>query len=411
MRGVIRSLPAVTGLWCLTCTHLALPNTCLKLCNLLPCVGGVPTPGSPQGASERSLDDMLEELQSMDQAPTQGRSTQQTAADATDSAPAKQGGGSTTTKKLDALLVELSTFKPALPQSPPAQQQSAAEAEYSVVRREEKRESRAPKPPATFELDSMLAELGSEVKSKGVDTTLKGCCAACSKPIHGKLLTAMSRTWHPEHFVCAICEEELANKAFYELEGRPYCEKDYNEMLAPRCAYCNGPILEVSRSVAMGGGGVAMGGGSVAMGGGGVAMGGGSVAMGGGSVAMGGRSVAMWGGVLQWEVEVLQCEVGALQWEVEVLQCEVGVLQWELEVLQCEVGALQWEVGVLQWEVGVLQWEVGALQWEVEVLQWEVEVLQWEVGVLQWEVGVLQWEVGVLQWEVGVLQWEVGVLI
>ena len=90
----------------------------------------------------------------------------------------------------------------------------------------------------------MLAELGSEVKSKGVDTTLKGCCAACSKPIHGKLLTAMSRTWHPEHFVCAICEQELANKPFYELDGRPYCEKDYNEMLAPRCGYCNGPILE-----------------------------------------------------------------------------------------------------------------------------------------------------------------------
>ena len=225
------------------CTNgIALPNVYIDLCNLcLSCVGGT------QAGSERSLDDMLEELHSMEPAPSEGKGTQQPSTDAstTDPSPAKQGGGSTTTKKLDALLVELSTFKPALPQSPPAQVQSAVDAEYSVVRREDKQESRAPKPPATVELDSMLAELGSEVKSKGVDTTLKGCCAACSKPIHGKLLTAMSRTWHPEHFVCAICEQELANKPFYELDGRPYCEKDYNEMLAPRCGYCNGPILEV----------------------------------------------------------------------------------------------------------------------------------------------------------------------
>lgn len=236
---------AVSGRWNVAIHNCCCPIPVLNCSVSCCCVGGV-RPGSPQVASERSLDDMLEELQSMDQAPSEGKRTQQPAdMSPNDPTPVKQGGGSTTTKKLDALLVELSTFKPALPQSPPAQPQSAVDAEYSVVRREDKRESRAPKPPATVELDSMLAELGSEVKSKGVDTTLKGCCAACSKPIHGKLLTAMNRTWHPEHFVCAICEQELANQAFYELEGRPYCEKDYNEMLAPRCGYCNGPILEV----------------------------------------------------------------------------------------------------------------------------------------------------------------------
>ena len=197
-------------------------------------------------ATEMSLDDMLEELQTMEQTSSQ--------TNASESSPGGQigkpsvGGGSTTTKQLDALLVELSTFKPPPPPSPsPTPSGQSDEMHYSVInkKKEEKRESRPPKPPVTTALDSMLEELGTGVQLEGVDTTQKGCCVACSKAIHGKLLNAMGRTWHPEHFVCAICEEELASKSFYEYDGKPYCEKDYNEMLAPRCAYCNGPILEV----------------------------------------------------------------------------------------------------------------------------------------------------------------------
>ena len=60
------------------------------------------------------------------------------------------------------------------------------------------------------------------------------------------MITALGKTWHKEHFTCAHCQSELGNKNFFEREGRPYCEPDYHSLFSPRCAYCNGPILDVS---------------------------------------------------------------------------------------------------------------------------------------------------------------------
>lgn len=56
----------------------------------------------------------------------------------------------------------------------------------------------------------------------------------------------MGKTWHPEHFVCTHCQEEIGSRNFFERDGQPYCEKDYHNLFSPRCYYCNGPILDVS---------------------------------------------------------------------------------------------------------------------------------------------------------------------
>lgn len=61
-----------------------------------------------------------------------------------------------------------------------------------------------------------------------------------------QVITALGRTWHPEHFTCAHCNQELGTRNFFERDGRPYCEPDYHNLFSPRCAYCNGPILDVS---------------------------------------------------------------------------------------------------------------------------------------------------------------------
>lgn len=63
-----------------------------------------------------------------------------------------------------------------------------------------------------------------------------------------QVVTAMGRTWHPEHFVCTHCQEEIGSRNFFEREGQPYCETDYHNLFSPRCYYCNGPILDVSHS-------------------------------------------------------------------------------------------------------------------------------------------------------------------
>lgn len=109
----------------------------------------------------------------------------------------------------------------------------------------------------------MLGSLQSNMNRQGVDTSskvrntdlfnhfflLKGTCSACDKPIFGKVINAMRRAWHPEHFTCAHCDMELGSVTFFEHNNTPYCEKDYHELFAPRCAYCNGPILDVSFSL------------------------------------------------------------------------------------------------------------------------------------------------------------------
>jgi hypothetical protein len=96
------------------------------------------------------------------------------------------------------------------------------------------------------ELDCMLGSLQADMSRQGVNTTQKGCCGACDKPIVGQVITALAQTWHPEHFVCAHCNQELGTRNFFERDGKPYCEPDYHNLFSPRCAYCNGPILDVS---------------------------------------------------------------------------------------------------------------------------------------------------------------------
>ncbi|KAG5281400.1 hypothetical protein AALO_G00071700 [Alosa alosa] len=98
--------------------------------------------------------------------------------------------------------------------------------------------------PQGNKLDTMLGSLQSDLNKLGVQTVAKGTCGACCKPIIGQLVTAMGRTWHPEHFVCTHCQEEIGSRNFFERDGLPYCERDYHHLFSPRCNYCNGPILD-----------------------------------------------------------------------------------------------------------------------------------------------------------------------
>ncbi|XP_066226872.1 paxillin isoform X1 [Saccopteryx leptura] len=102
---------------------------------------------------------------------------------------------------------------------------------------------RGPPKPGS-QLDSMLGSLQSDLNKLGVATVAKGVCGACKKPIAGQVVTAMGKTWHPEHFVCTHCQEEIGSRNFFERDGQPYCEKDYHTLFSPRCYYCNGPILD-----------------------------------------------------------------------------------------------------------------------------------------------------------------------
>lgn len=128
---------------------------------------------------------------------------------------------SSATRELDELMASLSDFK----------------VQSNI-------QSQAPPPAPPNKLDNMLGSLQSDLNRLGVQTVAKGVCGACKKPIVGQVVTAMGKTWHPEHFVCTHCLEEIGSKNFFERDGLPYCETDYHNLFSPRCHYCNGPILD-----------------------------------------------------------------------------------------------------------------------------------------------------------------------
>ncbi|KAM8962408.1 transforming growth factor beta-1-induced transcript 1 protein-like [Pelodytes ibericus] len=94
------------------------------------------------------------------------------------------------------------------------------------------------------DLDYMLVKLQSGLKLQGIETQSKGLCQSCQRPIAGQVVTALGHTWHPEHFVCAHCHVLIGSTNFFEKEGQPYCERDYFAVHAPRCGMCDLPILQ-----------------------------------------------------------------------------------------------------------------------------------------------------------------------
>nr|XP_048286513.1 leupaxin isoform X3 [Myodes glareolus] len=93
-------------------------------------------------------------------------------------------------------------------------------------------------------LDSMLGGLEQELQDLGIATVPKGHCASCEKPIAGKVIHALGQSWHPEHFICNHCKEEIGSSPFFERNGLAYCSKDYHLLFSPRCAYCAAPIMD-----------------------------------------------------------------------------------------------------------------------------------------------------------------------
>ncbi|XP_034494710.1 paxillin isoform X5 [Ailuropoda melanoleuca] len=166
---------------------------------------------------------------------------------------------SSATRELDELMASLSDFKiQGLEQMadgeawaagwPPNDRQSSPEGqdEGGFMAQGKTGSSSPPGGPLKpgSQLDSMLGSLQSDLNKLGVATVAKGVCGACKKPIAGQVVTAMGKTWHPEHFVCTHCQEEIGSRNFFERDGQPYCEKDYHNLFSPRCYYCNGPILD-----------------------------------------------------------------------------------------------------------------------------------------------------------------------
>ncbi|ESO97385.1 hypothetical protein LOTGIDRAFT_187724 [Lottia gigantea] len=129
------------------------------------------------------------------------------------------------------------------PSSPPGQQ--SPHGHYSPVGPRSP-SSPVPRSPGgqPNQLETMLGDLQTDMNKQGASVKTKGVCAACNKSVVGQVITALGKIWHIEHFTCAHCNNELGTQNFYERDSAAYCETDYHNLFAPRCGYCNGPIVD-----------------------------------------------------------------------------------------------------------------------------------------------------------------------
>lgn len=67
-------------------------------------------------------------------------------------------------------------------------------------------------------------------------------CGACRRPIEERVVTALGKHWHNEHFACATCEKPFLGKRHYEVKGLAYCEQDYYQTFGRTCCTCSKAI-------------------------------------------------------------------------------------------------------------------------------------------------------------------------
>ncbi|NXE92473.1 PAXI protein, partial [Menura novaehollandiae] len=227
-----------------------------------------PTKEKPKRNGARGIEDvrpsvesLLDELESSVPSPVPAITVSQGEVSSPQRVTASQQqtriSASSATRELDELMASLSDFK--VPHRATCSNSRHLSGKYSSIHLTvfvfsslqfmAQGKAGSSSPPSTAskpgsQLDTMLGSLQSDLNKLGVATVAKGVCGACKKPIAGQVVTAMGKTWHPEHFVCTHCQEEIGSRNFFERDGQPYCEKDYHNLFSPRCYYCNGPILD-----------------------------------------------------------------------------------------------------------------------------------------------------------------------
>jgi len=72
-------------------------------------------------------------------------------------------------------------------------------------------------------------------------------CSRCDKPIDGAFTKAFGKTFHSDCFQCVKCQRPIRTAQFFSVDGKAYCEQDYNRYVNPDipiCAVCRERVTD-----------------------------------------------------------------------------------------------------------------------------------------------------------------------
>ncbi|PAA71746.1 hypothetical protein BOX15_Mlig024389g1 [Macrostomum lignano] len=106
--------------------------------------------------------------------------------------------------------------------------------------------------PYHFNCTGCRAELTAEAREKDDQLYCIRCfdklgvpvCARCRRPIEERVVHAINKAWHVEHFVCAVCEKPFNGTRFFERRGQAYCETHFQQLFGQACFVCNDTISD-----------------------------------------------------------------------------------------------------------------------------------------------------------------------
>jgi len=84
---------------------------------------------------------------------------------------------------------------------------------------------------APFNNASFFEKMGKPYCSVCIYDLSAQKCRSCNQPIRGSVINALGASWHPEHFNCQSCHQPFPGGAFYEVNGLPYCDVHYNQLI------------------------------------------------------------------------------------------------------------------------------------------------------------------------------------